>query len=94
MLNIWKAAFQSFKQIFKRPTLSFRLSLHNFARPAPFTLPEVAKAQEVRFGELKAELIQQTKELDSNGWNPAGERRVTESVCRWRWTFPPTFTKC
>jgi hypothetical protein len=45
---------------------------------------EVAKAQEVRFGELKAELVEQCAALDSNGWNPAGERRVTEILATFR----------
>jgi hypothetical protein len=45
---------------------------------------EVAKAQEIRFGELKAELTEQCAALDSNGWNPAGERRVTEILATFR----------
>jgi hypothetical protein len=45
---------------------------------------DVAKAQEIRFGELKAELVEQCAALDSNGWNPAGERRVTEILATFR----------
>jgi len=35
---------------------------------------------------LKAELAQHCHELDTHGWNPAGERRVTEILAAFRMT--------
>jgi DNA repair ATPase RecN len=44
----------------------------------------VAAEQKIRWAELKTELAQHCHELDQHGWNPAGERRITEILATFR----------